>query len=476
MLTTVPPAAPGLLGRLFRFFFARKASMLDGLPGPSPTFPFGNTLELAQGEPHHVFARWHREYGDYLVWWFFGKPSLLVNDPALIREILVSNADDYHKNVPRGATAPIMGRSVFRAVGGADWQRKRAHHPFEGPGIDEWYEGILPMIGDVVAAHMEALLCGSDSVETDLFEDCVQMAFQVFGRAVLGTGLTSRQYVHHQAMLKEISRRGGLPVPFSPDPVFWYHRHRWLSFVAQRVRDAMRFGGDGTDLLSYMAKHRMFRMPFKNIRDEVSNVFFAGMRNVGISASLFLFSSCKHPDVGQRLRSEIDALTAEVGSRIDLARLRGLTVLDRVVKEAMRLYSVVPGFVREVKPDRTVMLGGHRLPASTQIFILPFTVHRNPRVWPDPLRFDPDRFLVEPPPGHYIPFGFGPRTCVGDAFTLICSKMISASILASYDIELLPPAEYATKVTAGTMAPRNGIRARVTRRWRRLSVPAREAS
>jgi cytochrome P450 len=464
--TATASGSSRLLTRLFRLFFGRKMAMLAELPGPTPIFPFGNTLELAQGEPHHVFAQWHREYGDYLAFWFFGQPSLLVNDPALIREILVSNADDYCKNVPRGATAPVMGRSVFRSPGGADWRIKRANHPFEGPDIDRWYEGILPMIRDVVAAHMEAMLCGIDVVETDLFEECVQMSFQVFGRAVLGTGLDSRQYDDHQAMLREIARRGSLPVPVSPDPIFWYRRHRWLSFVARRLRDAMRFGGDGVDLLSYMSKRRWSQLPFKTIRDEVSNVFSAGMRNVGISATLFLFASSKHPEVGARLRAEIDAPTAEVGSEINLARLRGMAFLDRVVKEAMRLYSVVPGFVREVKPDRSVMLGGHKLPPSTQIFILPWTLHRNPRVWPDPLRFDPDRFLVEPPPGHYIPFGFGPRTCVGDAFTLICSKMIAASLLASYDVELIPPIEYTTAVSAGTMSPRNGIRARISRRRR----------
>jgi cytochrome P450 len=457
------------LTRLFRLFFGGKLAMLAELPGPTPWFPFGNTLDLARGEPHHVLAQWHREYGDYLVFWFFGKPSLFVNDPALIREILVSNADDYCKNVPRSETAPVMGRSVFRSPGGADWQIKRASHPFERHDIDGWYDAILPMIRDVVAAHMEAMLCGVDVVETDLFEECVQMSFQVFGRAVLGTGLDSRQYDDHQAMLREIARRGSLPVSVSPDPIFWYRRRRWLSFVARRLRDAMRFGSDGIDILSYLSKRGWSQLPFKNIRDEVSNIFSAGMRNVGISATLFLFSCCKHSDVGARLRAEIDALVADVGSEIDLTRLRGLAFFDRVVKESMRLYSVVPGFVREVKPGRSVTLGGHQLPPSTQIFILPYTLHRNPRVWPDPLRFDPDRFLVEPPPGHYIPFGFGPRTCVGDAFTLICSKMIVASILASYDVELIPPIEYTTAVSAGTMYPRHGIRARISRRQRASS-------
>jgi cytochrome P450 len=168
--------------------------------------------------------------------------------------------------------------------------------------------------------------------------------------------------------------------------------------------------------------------------------------------------------VGRRLREEIDAATR--GRPLSARALHGLEYLDRVLKESMRLYCPVPGFVREVKHDRSVVLGNVTLPPAAQIFIVPWTLHRNPRLWPDPLRFDPDRFLAEPPPGHYMPFGLGPRTCAGAELTMTCAKGMLVSLLSRYTVSVRPGFEVDIAMGSATTYPRDGLPARLGERSR----------
>src|SRR5262245_53310831 len=123
--------------------------MLSQVPGPAPAFPFGNALAFTKSEPHHLMSRWHEEYGDCMVFWIFGQPSLLINDPKLLEQILVKREDDFYKNVPRAAVGPIMGQALFASPGGDDARWKRKHHHFNTPEIKQWYDRVLRLPGPV---------------------------------------------------------------------------------------------------------------------------------------------------------------------------------------------------------------------------------------------------------------------------------------------------------------------------------------
>lgn len=449
-----------LLSRpLRRLFERRHRAELDafaGVPGPEPIWPLGNALALAGGDgAHRTFEGWRERYGDVVRFWLFDQPSLLVNDPAMLREILVERTEDWHKNVPRAATQPVMGRSVFRSPGGEDWRRKRRAHPFERELAERWYEASLPVVREVT---LERLRRSRGPV--DLYRELLRASFEAFARTILGAAPGARwledAFTEHETLLREISRRGALPRPFSWSPVFWWRRARWMRRIEERLASAPAPGA--TDLISMVLANGGAELGAEQLRDELSNVFSAGMKNVAICAAGVLYELTRHPRWLEPVRDEASALVA--GGPLPAA-VRAAPALARATRESMRVHPVVPGFVREVRPGREVSLGGLRLPPRTQVFITVWTIHRHPELWPEPERFDPDRFRTEPAPGTYFPFGMGRRQCVGAELTLLFAKTMVATALDAFALELDEGVTFDTELSAGTAPPRRPIAARL---------------
>lgn len=439
-----------LLASMFRATHGSERDLLDNVPGPTPIWLVGNGLDLAGGDLHVKFEAWRAKYGDLFRFWLFDKPSLVTAKPEHVVRILVGQPDEWIKNVPRAATKPVGGESVFRSPGPPDWKPRRVAHPFEQPWVGEFFEGIWPVVRAATRERFSPL-----RGEVDLYQEILQCSWASFSLGALGEVLPHEAFVEHETLLKEVGRRG--VVPISIDPVFWWRRSSWFARLEARL--ARGSIGDGLDLISRMAKAGT-DLKTHRVRDEIGNIFAAGMKNAAVAASAVTFLLGKHPEWRARVTKEI----ADAGGidAIDRNALVSLPVFDRVVKEALRLYPAVAGFVREVAPGRDVELDGHHLPQGTQVFLLSWVVHRHPDLWPDPTRFDPDRFLTEPRPGTYFPFGLGERYCVGRDWTLLVTKGIVATLLGYEDVTLDASADFETKLVAVLTIPKNGLPAIVS--------------
>lgn len=413
------------------------------LPGPTPIPIFGNALQLAGRDLHTQLEAWRAEHGDLYRFYLFAQPSLVTAKPAQVREVLVDRAEEWIKGLPRAATAPVGRSSVFRSPGGEDWKQKRAAHPFEAPWIERWYDGIYPVLRARIEARLAEIAAGT---RLDLYQEILRASFDCFSLGVFGELLGDDAFVEHETLLREVGRRGAVPISW--DPVFWIRRKRWFDRLEKRMA---RGDLGGTDMVSALARHGG-DVRSDHARDELSNVFAAGMKNAAIAASALFYFLGRAPDVRQRLAREI----GELGTH-DRRSLLGLDLLDRATKEALRLIPPVAGFAREVAPGRAVALAGIPLPKKTQIFLVPWIVHRNADIWPDPLRFDPDRFLAEPEPGAYFPFGLGQRFCVGRDWTILFAKTCVATLLARSRIEIDPGATFETKLVAALTVPKDGL-------------------
>jgi cytochrome P450 len=202
------------------------------------------------------------------------------------------------------------------------------------------------------------------------------------------------------------------------------------------------------------------RLSDVEVRDELMTLFFAGHETSAVALTWALLLLDQNPSVAGELSDELDAVLA--GREPEMADLPRLPLLGRVVKETLRLYP--PAWVFDRSPRHDLDLGGYRLPKGANVLLSPWVVHRDPAVWDAPTEFRPNRFLGDPPAREaYLPFGDGPRQCIGSRFAeteiaLVLATMLPRVRLSRVGVHPIRPEGDAT------LRPKGGLRMRVTRR------------
>ncbi|GGP54492.1 hypothetical protein GCM10010278_34110 [Streptomyces melanogenes] len=201
------------------------------------------------------------------------------------------------------------------------------------------------------------------------------------------------------------------------------------------------------------------------IRDTVMVTLLAAHHTTGVAVSWTLHLLGRDPDAADRVAAELDQVLGERAAP-DYGDLRRLTYLDRVLKESMRLFPPGPYGARETTED--LVLGPYEIPAGTTVFYPFWAVHLNPEHWPEPERFDPERFtpqeVAKRPRLAYVPFGIGPRSCEGAALATVEAQLVLAVLLKR--LRFLPaPGREVTPVERFVLWARDGIRMTVPRNF-----------
>jgi enediyne biosynthesis protein E7 len=288
----------------------------------------------------------------------------------------------------------------------------------------------------------------------DVVAEMTRLTFGVLGRGLLGADLAefgnlsaAFEAVQDQAMFEMVTLRMiplWLPLPR-------HRRFRGALRQLEEVASTLASAGVNGDPLGrenvVTRLHEAYRdepdagLRRKRLRDELLTILLAGHETTASTLSWTWFLIDQHPEVSQRLRAEaVEVLGDRAPQYEDLYRLR---YTGMVIQEAMRLYPPVWGLTRRaVRADR---IGGYDVPAGSDVMICPYTLHRHPDFWPDPHRFDPERF--EPAAaarGHryaYIPFGAGPRVCVGSHLGVLEATLVAAMVARRFRLGLLPGRE-----------------------------------
>jgi cytochrome P450 len=469
-------------------------------------------LSGAQGFRGHVtefeadrfgfLARVAREARDVTRLSFPTRDLLIVNSPEAIHEVLVSKAKSFEKSpIIRLVLYPLAGEGLFTA-GGALWRRQRRlmapvfHHAkidALAPAMVEcaeraahrWNDGDELNVANettrIAMAVAGRTLFGIDTFdEADEighsltvaldWADQASMALPVVLQMELRLGLLGAPHVpaRLRPALKRVVDRLEMPIPW-PTP-----RNRELQRAialldarVQRMIDARRNATDPSeDLLTHLLRARDEDdggvMDDKQVRDEILTLFVAGHETTanGLAWSIYLLA--RHPEAYARARAAVDALGGRAPTLADLDQLEFLT---RVFKEALRMYPPVYLFARISTAETTI--AGYAVPERTIVMVSPWTIHHRPDVWPDPMRFDPDRFLPEAeaarPRDAWIPFSDGPRVCIGMHFAMIEAPLVLATMLQHADFELTTNREIVGDRSA-TLRPTGGIPVRIRTR------------
>jgi len=204
-------------------------------------------------------------------------------------------------------------------------------------------------------------------------------------------------------------------------------------------------------------------MSDRQLRDEIITMYAAGHETTTNALTWTLMLLAEHPDIAQRLQAELDEVLQ--GRTPVLENLGSLPFTEQVIMESMRLYPPVPLVSRRVIEDDEI--GGYRIPKDSLVFLSPYITHRDPRVWPEPKVFDPDRFSSERvksiPKIAYFPFLAGPRQCIGKGVAMMETTILVAAIAQYYRFEPAPGFVVETDV-AVALRPKNGLMLAARRR------------
>jgi cytochrome P450 len=403
---------------------------------------------------------------------------LLVNDPQLVRDIVTDPLDVFPKSdLMVGALAPLVGDSIFVASGDR-WRRQRAmidpafshmriNRAFASMqgAIDDYerrFDALAasgePFSLDLAMSHLTADIICRTVFSTSLQSEAAQEvfdAFAVFERSVAQVKL--RRLIFDPAWTE---------VPQS-DPVLaacGRIRHQ-LGLLVDRHCGAAPDTYNDIAAAVIGARDAATGTGFsrEDLIDQLGVFFLAGHETTASGLTWSVFIASQLPALVQRARAEVQAITG--GGPIEFEHTRRLAYLRNVFRETLRLYPPITFLPRVAAED--CVIGTRRVRRGALVMISPWTLHRHRDYWHQPHAFDPDRFLPEREheltPGVYLPFGQGPRVCVGKGFAEVESALILARLLRRYDFETLHP-ERVRPVARLTTRPAEQIMCRVRRR------------
>jgi len=372
--------------------------------------------------------------------------SFLVIKPDYIERVLLTNQQNYVKSkFVQRLLGPVLGEGLFTAEGEA-WRRQRriASPAFQHRRI----EGFVEIMAD--CAEAVAVRWAKRTEPFDVAAEMMGLTLDIIARTMFSAevGGQIERVRHLMDVLIWDLRPSGLDLFGFPD---WLPRLMPRS-VKEAIRefDAMmeemigarrRNGAERGDLLSMLMAARDPEtgegMSDRQLRDEIMTFFLAGHETTANALGFAWWLLAENPEAEAKLQAEADGLP--MGRRLGFAALAALPYAKRVFEETLRLYPPAHTISRRAVAEDEI--GGVRVPADSLVSISTYVTHRSPALWPDPDRFDPDRFTPERSAGRhrfaYIPFGGGPRICIGMNFALAEAQIILATLARSFRLTMV---------------------------------------
>jgi len=442
-------------------------------PGPRG-MPILGMLPAVRRDPAGVFMQAALQFGDVVYFRIGPRRGYLITNPDDVRHVLQDNARNYHKSPLYDKLRTVLGNGLLTSEDDFWLRQRRIAQP-------AFHRQRMTALADVMAsaardaaARWQPLASTGRPVDVD--EEMMRLTRTVVVRALLGADLGPFTSTIDTAwtIINQHVGESFWSLGFDTLPTPKYRRFKAARAVLRGAVDHViaerRRNPPGDDVGGELLSMLMARdeetgesMTDEQLRVEVTTFLLAGQETTSLALTWTWYLLSQHPQARQRLEDEIDRVLK--GRPPEYSDLASLPYLRMVVDESLRLYPPAWGFSRQALADDR--LGGFRLPRGWLAFVIPFVLHRLPAFWPNPDQFDPERFLpersAERPKFAYIPFGAGPRQCIGNQFALIETQLSLATFAQSYRLHL-PPGHRADPWPLITLRPRFGMPMIIERR------------
>ncbi len=389
------------------------------------------------------------ELGDAFSFNLLGFNPIMLSGPEANRFLLVERRDQFSWRIPTDPVAKLLRQGVLVADGAEHDQLRRAMQPALHKKMLTAYVDLFRHYTDQVTAAWQ------DGQTRDMLIEMRRVALLILVGALFRVDFTpdlDELWPPILKMLKHISPGLWMFWTNAPATNTAPALHAIDQYLYDIIKKRREEHDGGEDLLSVLIASDM---DDGLIRDQLLTMFIAGHDTSTALLAWTLYLLGAHPDVLARVRDEVDAnLKGEQPNLENTARLR---YLQCVIDETLRLYPPIHLGTRRIVRD--LQFQSYDLPEGRRANYSIYLTHRNPNYWPDPGLFDPDRFLPENERGRqpytYLPFGGGPRNCIGAAFAQVESKIVIARLIQSFDFTL-DPAKVQVYMGA-TLEPRPGV-------------------
>lgn len=413
-------------------------------PGPPGHFLLGSLLEFRRdvlGLVVHSAAK----YGDIVRVRLGPQIVHLVNHPDLIEQVLQKRAANYDKRTRSSASIKSVTGDSLLTCNGEFWKRQRRmdqpafHHCQIARFADQMTAAATSMLG--------RWRTGPQTL--DISSEMARLTYSIVGQTLFSFDTGEDAETVEKAMrviLPHVFNRLGnlvnLPLWF-PTPANRRFRRslaevdRVVYRIIDQHRTSQRNGQPENDLLAMLMSARDGTtgagLDDSQLRNETITFLLAGHETTANALTWIFYLISQNPEVEQQLLEEITTVLAD--RTPTLADIPKLAYTKTVIQESMRLYPPIWIIERRVITDD--IIGGYTLPAGSAVVICPYALHRHPAFWTEPEKFDPSRFQNGTPEA-YIPFGAGPRFCIGNEFAMLEAQLITVMVLQAFRLRLVP--------------------------------------
>lgn len=425
--------------------------------------------------PIQVFSKYTASLGDSFVFHFGGvKTAIVSSNPAIIEHVLKTNYENYHKSeIQMKRMGHFLGKGLLTSHG-KTWhtQRRLIQHGFSKPRL----ASLASLMHECLAESLEKFDREIEQGPVDIYPEMMKITFRMVSRSLFSTKLKEedvdfiRQTIStvQEFMVRQIVQ------PYL-DPWFVLSgelrkheelRNRGNNIVLDYIRHRRKQKDGHEDLLQILLDATYSDtgkgMSDESILSESMQLLVAGHETSSNALSWMVYLLSQHPEYIDRIRQEYAAVSEE--SALQYSDLPKLEFTTQIVEESLRLYPPFWMVDRVALTDDRIM--DTEIPKGTTMVVFIYGAHHSPRYWDDPESFIPQRFSKENRKHHtpfaYLPFGEGPRGCIGGHYAMLQMLIILGVLLRNYDFQLVPNQAIEARPMI-ILRPRNGIRMTFTK-------------
>ncbi|MEL7315166.1 MAG: cytochrome P450 [Cyanobacteria bacterium J06559_3] len=449
---------------------------LEQLPRPKAHFLLGHSTSFAKA-PLQFLCNCAEQYGGIVPLRLGVSPACLLADPDIIMEVLRERTV-FTKNTPGWqAIRTLVGRGLLGSDGDYWARQRQLTQPV-------FHQQRIIAYGDLMVQATEKLLrTWQDDTTRDVHQDMMRLTLDIVMQTLLSVDLEGEaaQAIAHALDLSmqwfsQQQKQGFLLPNNFPLPL----TRRYLAavnamdeLIYQLIQQRRASKDDTGDLLAMLLQVKDetdgSQMSDRQLRDELTTLVLAGHETTANAMAWTWMLLAQNPAVATQLHQELDAVLQ--GRSPTVVDIPQLPVTQAILKESMRLYPPVSLIARSA--SQAYVLQSYQIPKNCIILMSPWVMQRSDRYFEEPLAFKPERWQSDLekqlPKGVYIPFGEGPRICIGKGFAQMEATLILATLAQQYQLDLMPEATI-EPLPSITLRPKGGVRMTLRRRLHHVAL------